>query len=202
VVYRDTKLIHPFCRTRSRAHIASPHSPDRNFHRWISFTNPEVGRVLLLCSRITFGPSSIKTAHTTPTEKSIPSLVPRYSPVQDPHDHCRRSSCLISFHFVRRSLITPHGKSHWVVPALELAPASSKHCTRLAYPHLRYTAREGVSQGPLPVGTNCCSAVGARVRRTTHLRAPPEVVVHSFVPSVEHKSSVKLPRLSVPPSVM
>ena len=59
-----------------------------------------------------------------------------------------------SFHsipFVARPL-RPHGKSHWIVPALELTPASSKHCTRLAYPHLRYTAREGVSQGPLPVG--------------------------------------------------
>jgi len=48
--------------------------------------------------------------------------------------------------------LRPHGKSHWVVPALELTPASSKHRTRLAYPHLRYIAREGVSQGPLPVG--------------------------------------------------
>jgi len=59
-----------------------------------------------------------------------------------------------SFHsisFVARPL-RPHGKSRWVVPALELTPASSKHCTRLTYPHLRYTARERVSQGPLPVG--------------------------------------------------
>jgi len=70
VVYQATKLIHPFCRTRSMAHIASPHSPDRNFHRWISFTDSEVGLVLLLCSQITFDPSSIKTAHATPTEKS------------------------------------------------------------------------------------------------------------------------------------
>ena len=54
-----------------------------------------------------------------------------------------------------------------------------------------------------PRGTNRCSAVDARVRRTTHLCAPHEVVVQPFVPaSGEHKSSVKLPRVSVPPSVM
>jgi len=110
-----------------------------------------------------------------------------------------------SFHsisFVARPL-RPHGKSHWVVPALELTPASSQHCTRCAYPHLRYIAREGVSQGPLPVGQTAALQLGARVRRTTHLCAPSEVVVRPFVPtSGEHKSSVKPPRLSVPPSVM
>jgi len=131
------------------AHIASPHSPDRNFHRWISFTDSEVGLDLLLCSQIAFDLSSLKTAHATPTEKSSPSLVPRHSPVQGPHGHCCRSLRLISF--VARPL-RPHGMPRWDVPALELTPASSKHRTRLAYPHLRYRAREGVSQGPLPVG--------------------------------------------------
>jgi len=173
----------------------------RSFHRWISFTDSEVGLVLLLCSQITFDPSSIKTAHATPTEKSTPPLVPRHSPVQVPHGHCRRSSRPISFHFVRRSPITPYCKSHWVVPALELTPASPKHCTRLAYPHLRYTAREGVSQGPLPVGR---TAALQWVRRCVVLPIcvhRPEVVVQPFVPaSGEHKSSVKLPRLSVAPS--
>jgi len=107
VVYQDTKLIHPCCRTRSMAHIASTHSPDRNFHRWISFTDSKVGLILVLCSQTTFDPSSVKAAHATPTEKSTPSLVPRYSPVQGPHGHCRRSSRLISFRFVRRSPIMP-----------------------------------------------------------------------------------------------
>jgi len=107
-----------------------------------------------------------------------------------------------SISFVARPL-RPHGMSHWDVPALELTPASSKHCTRPAYPHLRYTAREGVSQGPLPVGRTAALQLGARVRRTAHLCAPPEVVVQPFVPaSGEHKPSVKLPRLSVPPPVM
>jgi len=154
VVYQDTKLIHPFCRARSMAHIASPHSPDRDFHRWIGFTDSEVSLVLLLCSQITFDPSSIKTTHTTPTEKSTPSVVPRHSPVHDTHGHCRCSSRFISFHsisFAARPL-RPHGKSHWVVPAPELTPASSKHRTRLAYPHIRYTPRERVSQGPLAMG--------------------------------------------------
>jgi len=78
-------------------HIASPHSPDRNFPRSIRFTDSEIGLVLLLYLQITFDPSSIKTAHATPTEKSTPSLVPRHSPIQDPHDHGRRSSRFISF---------------------------------------------------------------------------------------------------------
>jgi len=97
------------------AHIASPHAPDHNFHRWISFTDSEVGLVLLLCSQIAFDPSSIKAAHATPTEKSTPSLVPRHSPVQDPHGHCRRSSlahytlmaCRVGMYLPSNSLLRP-----------------------------------------------------------------------------------------------
>jgi len=40
-------------------------------------------------------------------------------------------------------LLCTHGKSGWDVPGFEFTPASSKHCTSLAYPRLHYTAREG-----------------------------------------------------------
>jgi len=50
------------------AHIASPYSLDRNFHRSIMFTDSEIGLVLLLCSQITVYPPSIKIAYAAPLD--------------------------------------------------------------------------------------------------------------------------------------
>ena len=60
---------------------------------------PRSGLALLLCSQLTLNPSSLKNAHSTPTEEGLLSLVPRHSP-QDVAD------CLYHISFGARPLCT------------------------------------------------------------------------------------------------
>jgi len=110
-------------------------------------------------------------AHKSPSttvsqNRSHPVVGPRHSPVEDPHGHGRRAS-------IARLLCT-HGKSRLDVPAFELTPASSKHCTRLAYPPLPYTAREGRSSRRQKHHWFCseCMAASYNPRFLVNTRSP------------------------------